>query len=419
MTWYFHSGHGSRTAMLVAGVGAALIAGVSLAPVAGAGASPMARAWTVQPSPNPKGALASGLQAVSCSGPGSCVAVGSSSYPSGHQIPSQLALTERLSGGRWTVVSTPAVGGATSSLLSGVSCPVAGFCVAVGSVQFAAPHPSPGLLAETWNGTSWSDEILPAPPGGTEPGLAAVSCAAKGACVAVGNYISDKTDTYRPLAEQLHGSTWSVVPAPVPPHGGGATGNSEFTGVGCPTTTACEVVGNVGYNDTLQGVFAYGLSGSTWTYQRQVNPGPDPGNTDDAVSCSEAGACTSAGSVQIVGELALAEHWDGSAWVRQATPAPVNRPDTALYGVSCDGGSSCVAVGESYRVDPKNGHLIDGRVMGEIWNGRTWSQSPPVVPSGMSAGLTGISCPSPTACIAVGDAATASSESTLVEAYTG
>jgi hypothetical protein len=115
----------------------------------------------------------------------------------------------------------------------------------------------------------------------------------------------------------------------------------------------------------------------------------------------------------------LAEYWDGSRWVRQATPARVNRPDTTLYGVSCDGGSACVAVGESYRVDPKDGHLIDGRVLAEVWNGRTWSQTPPVVPSGVSAGLNEISCPSPTACIAVGDAATPSSEATLVEAYTG
>jgi hypothetical protein len=419
VTREFHSGRGSRAAMLAAGVGAVLVAAVSLAPVAGAEAGPLAGTWTVRPSPNPKGARASALQAVSCSGPGSCVAVGSSSYPSGQQIPSQRTLVERLSDGRWTVVRTPAIRGATSSVLNGVSCPVGVFCVAVGSVQFAAPHRSPELLAETWNGTSWTDKILPAPPGGSEPGLAAVSCAAKGDCVAVGGYIYNKAGTYRPLAEQLNGSMWSVAPAPVPPHGGGTTGNSELTGVDCPTATLCEVVGIVAYNDTLQSVFAYGLNGSTWTYQRQVNPGPDPGNTDDAVSCSGAGACTSVGSVQIVGELALAEYWDGSTWARQVTPAPVNRPDTALSAVSCDGGSSCVAVGESYRIDPKNGHLIDGRVMGETWNGRTWSQSPPVAPSGVTAALEGISCPSSTACIAVGGASTASGESTLVEAYTG
>ena len=179
----------------------------------------------------------------------------------------------------------------------------------------------------------------------------------------------------------------------------------------------CEVVGDAFYNDTLQNVFGYGLNGSAWTLQRQVNPGPDPGNSDDAVSCSGTGACTSVGSVQIVGELALAERWDGSAWTRQATPAPARRPDTALYDVSCGGDSSCVSVGVSYRVDPKNGHLIDPRVMGEVWNGTTWSQSPPAVLSGETAGLDGISCPSPDACIAVGGASTASSESALVEAY--
>jgi hypothetical protein len=175
----------------------------------------------------------------------------------------------------------------------------------------------------------------------------------------------------------------------------------------------------VGYNDTLQSVFAYDLSGSTWTYQPQVNPGPDPGNTDAAVSCSDTDACTSVGSVRIVGEFALVEHWNGSTWVRQVAPAPLHRPDDTLSDVSCDGGASCVAVGQSYRVDPSNGHLIDSRVMGEAWNGTAWSETPPVVPSPLSATLNGISCPLPAVCVAVGDASTPSSESTLVESFTG
>ena len=205
-----------------------------------------------------------------------------------------------------------------------------------------------------------------------------------------------------------------MLATPTPPH----AGDSEFTAVNCPTTTLCEAVGNVAYNDTLQSVFAYGLSGSTWTFQRQVNPGPDPGNSDDAVSCGTVSACTSAGLVEIVGEQALAEHWDGSTWVSQATPAPVNRPGTALYGVSCTGGSSCVAVGQSWRYDPQDGHLVDPRLMGEVWNGSTWSLSQPLNPL-KTATLNGISCPSPSACIAVGGVSTTSSGSTLVEAYTG
>jgi hypothetical protein len=415
MTW-FHSGRGSRVATLIAGTAAALLAAASLAPVAGAQTSPAAGAWAVQASPNPKGALISGLGAVSCWGLGDCVAVGGFSYPSSQEVPNQHVLVEQLTGGRWTIVPTPEISGVKSSSLSEVSCPAASFCAAVGSVQLRAKRQPPGLLAETWNGTSWSATILPNPPGGSYPELDGVSCAAAGDCVAVGDYVG-KGDSYRLLAEQLDGSTWSVLPTPVPPHG--AAGNSDFTGVDCPTTSFCEVVGIVAYNDTLQSVFAYGLGRSIWTYQHQVNPGPDPGNSDYAVSCSGAGACTSVGVVAIIGESALAESWNGSAWVRQDTPAPAHRPATALYDVSCGSGSSCVAIGESYRVDQKDGHLIDPLVMGEVWNGTAWSQSPPALTSRGAAELSGISCPSPTACVAVGGAAKTSSETTLIEAYTG
>jgi hypothetical protein len=407
--------------MLVASA-AALVASVSLAPVAAAQASTIARTWTVQPSPNRSGAAFNVLQAVSCPATGSCVAVGSSSFVKHHQITSQRLLVEQLSGGRWAIAKTPAIGGATSSTLSGVSCPIAAFCVAVGSVTLS--HGTGALLAETWNGTSWRAGLLPNPPGGNSPSLAAVSCAAKGSCVAVGTYNKIKAGTDWPLSERLTGSTWSVIPTTFPPHGGGAGSMAaEYNGVDCLTTALCEVVGDVNYNDTLQSVFGYALSGSTWTHQHQVNPGQGtPGNVDAAVSCSSADACTSVGSVQIVGSLALAERWDGSTWMRQITPTLSYRPDDALYGVSCNGGSSCVAVGEAWHVNPHDGQLIDPRVEGEVWNGKTWTQSSPAVVSGGTAALNAITCPSPTACIAVGGTSRgtpfATSESTLVEVYT-
>ena len=103
--------------------------------------------------------------------------------------------------------------------------------------------------------------------------------------------------------------------------------------------------------------------------------------------------------------------------MRQVIPTQPNRLNNTLIGVSCNGGSSCVSVGESWRQD-SHGHLIDGRVMGDVWNGTAWSQSQPVIPAGESVALSGISCPSPAACIAVGDAFKGPSESTLVEAYT-
>jgi hypothetical protein len=48
----------------------------------------------------------------------------------------------------------------------------------------------------------------------------------------------------------IRGSTWSVLATPTPPH----AGDSKFTAVDRPTTTLCEAVGDVAYNDTLQSV---------------------------------------------------------------------------------------------------------------------------------------------------------------------
>jgi hypothetical protein len=409
--------HKSRASGIVASVCVGLMATLSLVPAAAARADSVTGTWTVKPSPNPAGALHSGLSAVSCPLSDTCIAVGSATFSSG-RLPNPDVLIEQLSHGSWTVVSTPTVTSAVASSLSGVSCPVVAFCAAVGSVQVTA-HGSPDLLADTWNGTSWSDTLLPVPLGGSDPDLSTVSCAAQRDCVAVGNYFDNNSDSYRPLAERLDGSKWSVIPAPVPPHGGGSYGDSEFTAVACPRPGQCEVVGDVAYNDTLQNVFAYGLSGSRWTYQHQVNPGPDPGNADSAVSCIQADACTSVGTVAIVGELSLAEYWDGSTWVRQVTPASNRRPDQALSDVSCGGGSSCVAVGEAYRVNQRNGHLVGGQPVGEVSSGGTWTLSRPVVPSGANAALAGISCTSATACVAVGSTSTSSTEATLVEAYSG
>jgi hypothetical protein len=427
MTWPTDSERAHRLAVMAAGVAAALLTVVmtASAPAAAGAATATASPWSVEASPNPAGALGAGLSGVSCWEVGACVAVGSSTWPSGQQVPNQKVLVERLADGTWSLASAPTVTGAVSSWLNAVSCPAADFCAAVGGVQHGRPHPTPAL-AEIWNGTAWSASVPPIPAGGSLPTLYAVSCAAAGECIAVGNFV-DKAGAYVPLADQLVGSTWSVLPAPIPPRG--ESPSSEFTGVDClPSTSAsaaaddvCEVVGDVSYNDTLQAVFAYGLNGTTWTYQPQVNPGPDPGNSDAAVSCSALDACTSVGSVAIIGQVSLAEFWDGSAWVRQATPPPgPKRPDSTLDDVSCDGGASCVAVGESWRVDDENGHLVDPRVMGEVWNGTAWSPSRPVVPTGTaSAGLAAISCPSPGSCVAVGTASTTTVASTLVEQYQG
>jgi hypothetical protein len=391
----------------LAGIGSLCLVTVPAAAQAGAAANLSVAPWVIEPSPNPAGVIASQLDAVSCPAPGRCVAVGSA-YPSSVV---QHALIEQLSAGKWTIMSDPAVAKATDSPLAGVSCPAAGFCAAVGYARYQPPQVTWQALAETWNGSSWKQEPLPLPVNASSPSLAAVSCPAAGNCIAVGDYVDTKTGQYRPLAERFDGSAWSVLSAPNPY---GASGNSQFTGIACPTSTSCEAVGNVAYNDTLEKVIAYGLSGSTWTRQRPVNPGQDPANIDSSVSCSTISACMTVGELAAFVPAALAESWNGSTWVRQRTPAPVGRPVNALSGVSCAGGASCVAVGVS-----SSTQQTANQTMAEVWNGTSWSQSPSVNMPGRTTGLFAVSCTAATACVAVGSSAANGSGKTLIEAYSG
>ena len=79
--------------------------------------------------------------------------------------------------------------------------------------------------------------------------------------MAVGSYINNKTGTYRPLAERLDGSAWSVVHDTLfLPLAGAPTPffSSEFSDVDCPATTTGVRSSVMSATTTLsRGVFAY------------------------------------------------------------------------------------------------------------------------------------------------------------------
>ena len=107
-----------------------------------------ADAWSPQPAPSPLGPASSQLNAVSCSSATACTAVGSytaAGPENSPDIPSFL-LAERWNGATWTIQPTPGAGG-----LSGVSCPSVNACTAVGAGRI-----------QTWNGTTWTAVPTPA-----------------------------------------------------------------------------------------------------------------------------------------------------------------------------------------------------------------------------------------------------------------
>lgn len=98
--------------------------------------------------------------------------------------------------------------------------------------------------------------------------------------------------------------------------------------------------------------------------------------------------------------------WNGRRWRLVRTPALAN---TAYFtGVACSTPDACVA----------SGAVNTGQVLIERWDGHQWWVSHPSDPGDFDD-LPAASCPSPVACLVVGDAATPGSDRPVVEPLDG
>ena len=179
--------------------------------------------WQVQPAPGP--AHAGHLMGVSCVSPRACVAVGDHG-------------TAIWNGTIWRYAPVAAPAGAQVLALNGVSCVLASACAAVGS--YFSPAGGPLTLAETWNGSAWRFRPSPNPAAQGRNQLNTVSCTAPSACTAVG--VESASDFTPPggFAETWNGTTWRLQPVPAP---AGAV-MSELFGVSCPAPGSCTAVGD-------------------------------------------------------------------------------------------------------------------------------------------------------------------------------
>ncbi len=151
--------------------------------------------------------------------------------------------------------------------------------------------------------------------------------------------------------------------------------------------------------------------------------GSDPANPKlvvaqsvlQGVSCASLGTCSAVGehAAGTGPELTLGQRWSGTSWAIQTTPSPAGALDTYLYGVSCASASACTAVGD-YDTS------IAYETLAERWNGTSWQAQSTPNPSGAEVSyLSGVSCASDSACIAVGNYATVSGEFALAERWNG
>jgi len=237
--------------------------------------------WNIQSTPSVEGAT---LDAVSCSSETACTAVGQQSAGSGQP------LVEHWDGTEWTIQSTPPFTGFAPPLpgfgaaLTGVSCTSDTACTAVGS--FLNPTIRQALV-ERWDGTQWSIQNTPTPPGAQGYQLSAVSCTSATDCTAVGEIFGSCCTT---LAEHWDGSTWMIEPAPI-----GLAGNEILTNVSCTSASACAAIAAPNVVEVWDG--------ASWSIENL--PGVAPGMTLSAVSCTSDGSCTVVGAAN---QEPLVEH---------------------------------------------------------------------------------------------------------------
>ena len=319
--------------------------------------------WTVLPSPSPRlpggGAL---LLSVSCTSATNCMAVGQTQVfrePGGFTVLHPFA--ESWNGSKWSIVTTPKLAN-TGASLNAVSCTGPSNCMAVGN-EGTPKNDTLFTLAERWNGTAWHVVTTPPPltPGGTA--LNTVSCTSPGACMATGYFgFNDGTGTQLTLAEQWNGTKWQIRTTPTP-------GSSGFLGgVACTSAAACIAVGGHETPSVFLVNLAEQWNGTGWKVLSTPNPRGFGVSSMGGISCPAAAACMGVGSwTDPTGESAfnLAEAWDGTSWTILKTPNP-GSTNNELFGVSCTSPSSCMAVGDFQGIG-------NGLTLAESWNGTSWS----------------------------------------------
>jgi sugar lactone lactonase YvrE len=301
--------------------------------------------WKAVPAPKPTGATSLTLEGISCAGPSSCVAVGSSITPS-----LTAPFVEIWNGTAWRteVLPAPTAGSSPRGVLTDVSCTAAADCWAVGTIKPSSTELTagklPGSFAEHWNGTAWKGQlVVQSLPLAT---LSSIDCVSSTHCVAVGG--TTTTIAAQPWVATLNGATWSPVVISTEP-----TVVGPLVSVSCVSTTDCWAAGRHsptvaetgGANEVS---FLLRLTGTTWSVKHAPTAIGSTHVDLRGVSCSSSTSCLLVG--RYAGEESgtpFAATWDGTEWKSQPVPAWPESTAETIRGVDCIAADQCSLVGNT------------------------------------------------------------------------
>lgn len=195
--------------------------------------------WQFVEMPTPLAGSNPAARGISCTSASTCTAVGNVSV-AGAIVP----LVERWNGSSWSVQSiSPPYIGAPYSVLTDVDCASATECLGVGYYKDGAATWVP--YSAIWKGSSWTMLSTPNPADAEQQTLLeGVSCVSASFCMAVGRYRTTAGGE-RPVAVKWNGSSWSLVTS--------AKSSGFSYGVSCISSSFCMAVGGWSHSETWDG----------------------------------------------------------------------------------------------------------------------------------------------------------------------
>jgi hypothetical protein len=357
-------------------------------------------------SPPPVSIVGQGLQAVSCASPGNCAAIGTyySSTPAGY-IPHPFVLSD--SGGIWgspaVVTGTTASASTQAAGTPAVSCAAPGECAAVWTYGDANGDGHAYLIDESLG--TWG-QAQPVTIGTVGTWLTGVSCPAAGDCTAVGNYLDGSAGSGLPFVIGSSAGAWGA-PQEVPGIAGLSTPppvNASLTSVSCTLPGDCVAGGYYHVSPTDSQPFLATETGGSWGQAQPVTGmttlSPSGIATLRSVSCGGTGDCAATGTYQTLstGYYTWVADESGGSWSpAQQLSAPAASSRSIPESLSCSQ-AHCALAGQYTPVSTGHYKAFVASYISGTW---TAQDVPGVATGALSSAMT-VSCGAPGYCTAGG-----------------
>jgi hypothetical protein len=350
------------------------------------------------------------INAVSCTAPGTCSAIGSYSTSS---TVSEAYVVDETKGVWGTAIEVPGfgalnAGGVVGDVLT-ISCSSAGNCAAGGSYNDTSADLHAFVVNET-NGTWGSAIEVPGfailNTGGLIGSLLTVSCVTNGNCSAGGIYGDTSGNVQAFVVNETNG-TWGDAEE-VPGSGGLNAGNVAYIG-----TMSCASAGNCGaggfYTDasTDGQAFVVNETNGTWGNAIEV-PGTSTLNAGGSasvtsISCAAATSCSAVGNYEDSAKVphGFTINETNGSWGTLTELGGVNSGSTAVVTVACAAVGDCTA-GGGYNDVSGNSQAFTVNESGGVWGSTSELPGTSALNLGNNAAVASVFCTVPGDCTVAG-----------------